>query len=156
MKLAINGHPKTNTKSPLKKRLNSACSSANRARTSRGRGLVFIGIIPPHSQSMSRLAGYSKSQGDASSQRALPAVLVRQQLADTSDDGTVRAGHDDAGVAIVVPNQLAAAPARRHHDDGLIHFGGLGMAHRHDGLDPGLADIGDRPAGRHRLRSEER
>ena len=65
--------------------------------------------------------------------------------------GAVAAGHDDARLAVVVPDQLAAGAARRHHRDGLVGLGRLGMAHRDDGVDAGLAEIGDRAAERDRL-----
>src|SRR5262249_18748379 len=57
-----------------------------------------------------------------SSQCALPAVLVRQELADRRNGGTVCRRHDDAGVSIVIPNQLAAAAAWRYDRDRLIGF----------------------------------
>src|SRR5262245_31606085 len=107
--------------------------------------------------SSSRRSAVTRRRGielkEPSSQRALPAVLVGQQLADGGNRRAVAAGYDDAGVAIIVPDQLAAAPARRHHHDRLILLARLGMAHRHDGLDPGLADLGHRPPERHRLRA---
>src|ERR1700745_3357628 len=85
------------------------------------------GRSEPSAASSSRRSAVTTRRGvelnAASSQRALPAVLVRQQLANPSDHGPVRAGHDDAGIAIIVPNQLTAASARRHHTDGLIRFG---------------------------------
>ena len=56
------------------------------------------------------------------------------------------AGHDDAGIAVVVPDQLAAAPARRHHRDAAPASVGGRMAHSHDGLDPRLADLRSPPA----------
>src|SRR6185437_14219894 len=108
----------------------SAASSSLRSAVTRRRGVVVT---------------------EPSSQRALPAVLVRQQLADGGDRRSVRPGHDDAGVAVIIPDQLTATPARRHHHDGLVLVGGLGMAHRHNGLDPGLADLGYGLAERHRL-----
>ena len=52
---------------------------------------------------------------------------------------------------IVVPDQLAAGAARRHHRDGLIGFGRLGMAHGDDGVDAGLAELGDGAAERDRF-----
>src|SRR5438552_11834784 len=71
--------------------------------------------------SSSRRSGVTRRRGlelnGPSSQRALAAVLVRQQLADRRDDRTSGARHDDAGVAIVIPDQLAAAAAWRHHGD---------------------------------------
>src|SRR5271165_555964 len=85
------------------------------------------------------------------SQCALPAVLVRQQVADRRDGRTVRRGHDDAGFAVVVPNELAATPAGRHDGNGPVGLLRLGMAHRHDGLDPGLARFGQRAPERDRL-----
>src|SRR6476661_3013470 len=78
--------------------------------------------------SSSRRSAITRRRGEvvteSSSQRALPAVLVRQQLTDGGDRGPVCAGHDDAGVAVVVPDQLAATPARGHHHDGLVLVGG--------------------------------
>src|SRR5215510_16008263 len=55
---------------------------------------------------------------EASSQRTFAAVFVGQQLANAADAGAVGAGHDHASIAIIVPDQLAAAPAGRHYEDG--------------------------------------
>src|SRR5262245_7446062 len=115
------------------------------------------GRSEPSAASSSRRSAVTRRRGtelkEPSSQRALPAVLVGQQLADAGDGRAVAAGHDDAGVAIIVPDQLAAAPARRHHHDRLILLARLGMAYRHNGLDSGLAGLGHRPAERYRLRA---
>src|SRR2546430_693899 len=78
-------------------------------------------------------------------------VLVGKQLADRRDRGTIFSRDDDAGVAIVVPDQLAAAPARRHHGDGLIRLGGPRMTDRNDDVDAALADLGDHLSQRDRL-----
>src|SRR5262249_27852763 len=86
-----------------------------------------------------------------SSQAPLAAVFVRDQLANGGDRRTIGAGHDDAGVAVVIPDQFAAAAARRYDCDDLIGLRGFGMAHRDDGIDAGLADFGDRAPQRHRL-----
>ena len=56
---------------------------------------------------------------------SLAAVLVRQQARRWRRPlGPFAPGHDHAGVAVVVPDQLAASAARRHHHDGLILFVG--------------------------------
>src|SRR5262245_55117606 len=86
-----------------------------------------------------------------SSQRSLPAVLVGEQIADWRDRGTVRARHDHPCLAVVIPNQFAAAAAGRYHRNSLFGVGGLGMAHRHDGFDSGLTRFGDGTPERHRL-----
>ena len=69
-------------------------------------------------------------------------------------DATTRAvcaRHDHARVAVVVPDQLAAGAARRHHRDGPILLVGRRMAHRDDRVDAGFAGVGDRLAERNRL-----
>ena len=108
----------------------SAASSSRRSAVTRRRGVVVTDH--PHSV-RSRLYLFGSNS---------PMAAIT---------GPFAARHDDAGVAVIVPDQLAATPARRHHHDGLVLVGGLGMAHRHDRLDPGLADLGDRLAERHRL-----
>src|SRR5262245_51816175 len=86
---------------------------------------------PSAASSSSRRSAVTRRRGvglnEVSSQRALATVFVRQQFADIGDHGAVGAGHDDAGVAIVVPDQLAAAAARRHYGDRLIGLQGVGM-----------------------------
>src|SRR5438876_6381734 len=91
---------------------------------------------------------------EAPSQRALAAIFVGQQLADAADGGAVDAGYDHASVAIVTPDQLAAAPAWRHYDDSLMGFVGVWMTHRHDRLDSSLTHVGHRSAEGHRFRAD--
>src|SRR5581483_3544449 len=105
--------------------------------------------------SSSRRSALTRRRGEVlkrcPSQRALAAVLVRQELADGGDHRAACARHDDAGVAVVVEDQLAAGAAGRNHRDGLIRFARLGVAHRHDGVDAHVAEISHRLAERDRL-----
>src|SRR6516165_12342277 len=61
-----------------------------------------------------------------SSQAVLAAIFVRDQLANRRDRRTIGVGHDDAGVAVVIPDQFAATAARGHDRDRLIGLRGLG------------------------------
>src|SRR5262245_50399168 len=96
--------------------------------------------------SSSRRSGVTRRRGvvgtERSSKNALAAVLVGQQVADGRYDRPLRARHDDTGVAVVIPDQFAAASAGRNDVDGLIWLIGIRMAHRHDRLDVGLAGFG--------------
>src|SRR5437763_7252885 len=88
-----------------------------------------------------------------SSQCALPAVFVGQQLADAGNGGPVSRRDNDAGVAVVIPDELAAAAARGHDGDGLVRLLRLGMAYSDNGLDACLARLRYRAPERHRLRA---
>src|SRR5215471_3819999 len=72
--------------------------------------------------SSSRRSAVTSRGGElnASSQCALPAVFVRQEIRDRCYCRTVCTRHDHASIAIIVPDQLAAAPAGGHDDDGLV------------------------------------
>src|SRR6185312_9421850 len=80
-----------------------------------------------------------------------PPVFVRQQLGDRHHRSRFVARYDDAGLGIVVENQFAAGAARPHHGDALILLLRIGMAHRDDGIDAGIAEIHESAAERHRL-----
>src|SRR5712672_512312 len=58
-------------------------------------------------------------------QIALAPILVGQQLADRRYSRSLLAGNDDAGVAIIVPDQLPTASAGRDHGDLPVGFGRL-------------------------------
>ncbi len=77
--------------------------------------------------------------------------LFGMQFADADRFRAVASRHDDARVAIVVPDQLAAGAAGRHHRDRSILFLGRRMAHGDDGFDAELTGDGDRLAERNRL-----
>src|SRR5215470_117908 len=105
--------------------------------------------------SSSRRSGVTRRPGlaltSSSLQISSAAVLVRQKFANGRDLRAVFARNDHARLAIVVPDQFAATPTRRHHSDGLILFVGRRMTHRHDGVDPALTEIDDRTPERDRL-----
>src|SRR5436305_1768576 len=101
----------------------SAASSSRRSAATRRRGVVLKASVPPFA-----------------------AVLVRQELADLDRLRAVRSRYDDAGVAIVVPDQLPASAAGRHHGDRPVLLIGRGMTDRDDHLDAGFPGIGDRLA----------
>jgi hypothetical protein len=78
-------------------------------------------------------------------------VFVRQQFGDRHDRRRSPVRHDDARVAIVIEDQFAAGPTRRHHRDGLIFLLRPGMAHGDNRIDAGVAEINKGAAQRHRL-----
>jgi hypothetical protein len=78
-------------------------------------------------------------RGAHGSSPSFAAVLVRNELADLDRLRAAAPRHDDARIAIVVPDQLAASAAGRHHRDGAVLFLGRRMPHRDDHLDAGFA-----------------
>src|SRR5918994_6406164 len=79
------------------------------------------------------------------------AVFVRQQLANADGDWPIRPRHDDAGGAIVVPDQLAAGAAWRDNPDRPVLLLWRRMPDRDDGVDVELAGDRDRLAERNRF-----
>ena len=74
-----------------------------------------------------------------------PAVFVRQQLADRRRwPDPLRARHDDAGVSGRSRRSARGSPRTADTTTMAGLVGRLGMAHRDDGLDAGLADLGER------------